>query len=133
MIRVWLATSLMLGDALVAGPAAAAGPLERCWAEVDTRVELQPCLDRLLEEAEAALETAVSAAEAAARELDDLTSSRAGNARKLAASQEAWRAYVDAECARRRAALEPGTGAGDVQLACRIELTEARAAALAGP
>lgn len=75
----------------------------------------------------------MSAAEAAARELDDLTSSRAENARKLAASQGAWRAYVDAECARRRAALEPGTGAGDVQLACRIELTEARAAALAGP
>lgn len=133
MIHPRLATLLLVGWMTSAWPAAAKSPLDRCWAEVRTRVELKPCLERLLQEAERALETALSAADVEARELDRLSSRRAENALKLSISQDAWRAYREAECARRRAAMEPGTGAGDSHLACRIELTQARAVELAEP
>lgn len=117
----------------VAGTFQAAGssyadesPLVHCWKEANTRIELAPCLRRLLSEAENRLERVQSKVERQAAELDHVTGNRTINVEKTRASDAHWRAYRDAECDRQSEAMSPGTGSGDVFLSCRIVLTNER-------
>jgi uncharacterized protein YecT (DUF1311 family) len=76
------------------------------------------CLDTLLQVAEQDLTQAYAQRFQEARELDAAAKNEdSTNAFRKAA--EAWRAYRDAECARR--------GAGDERKACMVELTRRRA------
>ena len=107
-------------------PLASESPLARCWKQADTRVELRPCLEKLLQDADDRLQKLQSKVERQAAELDRVTGSRADNVGKVRTSDVRWRAYRDAECDRRAQAMSPGTGSGDVYLACRISLANER-------
>lgn len=108
-------------------------PLAWCWDRVSTRPELAPCLEELLREAQARLAAKGAAVERGAAELDRVTGGRYDNVGRVRESDARWREYRDAECARQSAAMSPGTGSGDVLLACRVTLTNARIRQLGKP
>jgi len=129
--RFALAAAFLAAFTVASGALAQpSSPLDRCYGEAKRRLDVGPCLAKLLDQAEAKLEDALALAKRDARELDAVIGPRARNMEKLAASHEAWSRYREAECARRAEAMSPGTGSGDVQLACLVELTERRAAEL---
>jgi len=108
-------------------------PLVWCWDRVSTRPGLAPCLGNLLREAEGRLAAELAEAEREAAELDRVTDNRYENIRHIRESDTRWRAYRDAECDRQSAAMSSGTGSGDVLLACRVTLTNARIRQLGKP
>lgn len=108
-------------------------PLAHCWKQADTRIELAPCLKKLLHDAEDRLKSTRSQVERGAAELDRVTDYRWNNLEQTRASDVRWRAYRDVECDRQAQAMSPGTGSGDVYLACRIMLTKERIQHLGGP
>jgi uncharacterized protein YecT (DUF1311 family) len=105
---------------------ASASPLTYCWKKASMRIELAPCLKKLLADAEDLLKTTQSDVEHEAAELDRVTDYRSKNVARTRTSDERWRAYRDAECDRQAEAMSPGTGSGDVYLSCRITLTNDR-------
>lgn len=108
-------------------------PLAWCWDRVSTRPELAPCLEGLLQDADDRLARSLAEAEREADELDRVTGARVDNVGQLRESDARWRDYRDAECARQSAAMSPGTGSGDMLLACRVTLTNARIRQLGNP
>ncbi len=108
-------------------------PLAFCWKTASVRIALAPCLKKLLADAEDLLDTAQSHVEREAAELDRVTGYRSKNVARTRASDEHWRAYLDAECDRQAEAMSPGTGSGDVYLSCRITLTNDRVRQLGTP
>ncbi|MFI5315191.1 MAG: META domain-containing protein [Myxococcota bacterium] len=133
-----LTWTALVGIALAAGSARAKTPLEACYAASRDRLAVSACLERRVAESESALASALSAAERRMLELDAVSSgARAGAA--LAASQKAFIAYREANCAFAGAQLASGTGAGDVTRDCEIRMTDVRTrelgarAASAGP
>jgi len=108
-------------------------PLARCWKQVSTRVELAPCLGKLLADARSRLAIAQSRVQGEAAELDRVTGYRTKNIARTQASDSHWRTYRDAECDRQAEAMSPGTGSGDVYPACQIILTNEREKQLATP
>jgi len=108
-------------------------PLARCWKQANTRIELAPCLEKLLRDADDRLEKMHSEVARQAAELDRVTGYRSDNIGKFRASDARWHAYRDAECARQAQAMSPGTGSGDVYLACRITLANERTRHLGMP
>jgi len=108
-------------------------PLAWCWDRVSTRPELAPCLEKLLRDAEGSLAARRAEVEREAAALDRVTDGRYNNAGRTRESHARWRAYRDAECERQSAAMSSGTGSGDVLLACRIALTNARIRQLGKP
>lgn len=112
---------------------ASASPLAYCWKKASMRIELAPCLKKLLADAEDLLNTTQSDVEHEAAELDRVTDYRSKNVARTRTSDERWRAYLDAECDRQAEAMSPGTGSGDVYLSCRITLTNDRIRQLGMP
>lgn len=112
---------------------ASASPLAYCWKKASMRIELAPCLKKLLADAEDFLNTTQSDVEHEAAELDRVTDYRSKNVARTRTSDERWRAYLDAECDRQAEAMSPGTGSGDVYLSCRITLTNDRIRQLGMP
>jgi len=108
-------------------------PLAQCWKQADTRIELAPCLKELLHDAEDRLNRTQSQVERQAAELDRVMDYRSNNLEQTRTSDVRWRIYRDAECDRQAQAMSPGTGSGDVYLACRIMLTKERIQHLGGP
>ena len=108
-------------------------PLAWCWDRVSARTELAPCLEDLLREAESRLAARRGVVEREAAELDRVTESRYDNVGRARTSDARWRDYRDAECVRQSAAMSSGTGSGDVLLACRVTLTNARIEQLGRP
>ncbi len=117
----------------VGSAAAGESPLALCWQQASSRVALAPCLEKLLADARRRLSITQSRVEGEAAELDRVTSYRSKNVARTRASDEHWRAYRDAECDRQAEAMSPGTGSGDVYLACQITLTNERVKQLAVP
>jgi len=101
-------------------------PLATCWKQASSRVALAPCLEKLLVDAKIRLSIVRARIEAKAAELDRVTSYRTKNVARTRASDAHWQAYRDAECDRQAEAMSPGTGSGDVYLACQITLTNGR-------
>lgn len=101
-------------------------PLERCWRDAQTRTDLQPCLERLQSVATAALTAERIKADEAVQTLPEARQQQEAQD-WLAQSQAAWEAYRDAECSRRQRLVSPSSGTGDIQQACRVELTFSRA------
>jgi uncharacterized protein YecT (DUF1311 family) len=108
-------------------------PLTYCWKKASARIELAPCLKKLLAGAENLLNTTQSNVEREAAELDAVTGYRSKNVARTRTSDERWRAYLDAECDRQAEAMSPGTGSGDVYLSCRITLINDRVRQLGMP
>ncbi len=86
----------------------------------------RPCLEYLLQLAEADLTQAYALRFQEARERD---SKGGGEAAVLAyrKSNDEWRQYRDAECARQRELAPAGISADDYQLACTVDLSRRRA------
>jgi len=114
---------------LVSGGFATAGALDECWQVVTQRIDLPPCLEGLQVRADAELSDALTRATASQRRLDAATGNTAASD-SLRQAQLAFELYRELECTARRAQLASGTGAGDVYLACRVDLTRERVAAL---
>ena len=110
----------------VDSPARAEAALERCWRQASTRIVLQSCLRRLLEDAEDRLEVALAGTLRRAKELDQVSGDGSSNLARTLESDSRWREYRRSECMRRAQAMSPGTGSGDVLLACEIDLTNER-------
>lgn len=115
---------------LVAAPATG-GPLERCMTANEHRMAARQCLELHARAASGDLAAASDAATEAAARLADVTGREDARA-ALVASDEAFEGYVRAECGRRAAFMDAGTGAGDAALACRAELRGQRATTLWG-
>lgn len=120
-ILPWLSTSAAAQSA-----SGAESPLALCWKQASSRVALAPCLERLLADAKSRLSIVRARVEADAAELDRVTGYRTKNVARTRTSEARWQAYRDAECARQAEAMSPGTGSGDVYLACQITLTNER-------
>jgi heat shock protein HslJ/uncharacterized protein YecT (DUF1311 family) len=123
----WTVLAGLLLLATAAG--APASPLSECYAISASRVEIGPCLDRKLAEAEADLAAAVRAVRDRMTDLDRVTGrTDAGPAFERA--QERFLAFREANCAWQGAQLASGTGAGDATRDCLVHMTQARAAEL---
>ena len=109
---------------------AIADPTLEC-GQASSQVEIGACVNDMLERVDAALEVALSLASGAAQDLDDVTG-RAVYVPALAASQEAWTAYRDAQCEAVGASFGGGSGTGIGVAACRVGLGRARVAELMG-
>lgn len=95
--------------------------LAQCRRSDDLRPRTRSCLELLLRTAETDLTTVYAHRfqEANERGEQSLAAYRKSN--------DEWRQYRDAECARRRDHAPAGVAPADVQLACMVELTRRRA------
>ncbi|NBB71540.1 MAG: META domain-containing protein [Alphaproteobacteria bacterium] len=126
-----LAAVGMLAASPFAAAGAAADPSAACLAASESRVAASACLELRARAAAGDLAAATVAARDAAERLAEATG-RDAAVDALAASEAAFAAYLAAECDRRRAVMDAGTGAGDADLACRAELRTRRAERLWG-
>jgi uncharacterized protein YecT (DUF1311 family) len=95
--------------------------LAQCRRSEEVRAQTRSCLELLQRTAEQDLSVAYALRFQEANERGEQT---------LAAyrkSNDEWRQYRDAECARRRDFAPAGVSAGDAELACVVELTRRRA------
>jgi uncharacterized protein YecT (DUF1311 family) len=123
-VTVWL-----VGGWILSAAASADTPLADCYRRAATRLEVKPCLEAKLSQAEAALRRAEAAT---AREMEELAAvtGRDEASKAFEAAREAFSRHRQASCHWLRLRAEPGTGAGDIELDCRIRMTGARAAEL---
>jgi len=107
-------------------PRADPSALAQCTRDDTLRGKPRACLEFMLNVAEGDLTVVYAHRFQEARERDD------GTGKELAAdsfrkSNEEWRQYREAECARRRDQAPKGAATEDHQLACMVELTRRRA------
>jgi len=107
-------------------PRADPSALAQCTRDDTLRAKPRACLEFMLNVAEGDLTIVYAHRFQEARERDD------GTGKELAAdsfrkSNEEWRQYREAECARRRDQAPKGAATEDHQLACMVELTRRRA------
>jgi uncharacterized protein YecT (DUF1311 family) len=97
-------------------------PLDRCYEGASTRLEVAPCLEKMLAGAETELDKTQHQAR---KELESLAkvTGRHDALRDFDEAQRAFIRYRDAQCRFVEAQAEPGTGAGDMRLDCMIRLT----------
>jgi hypothetical protein len=111
----WAAAALAGALTLPVAPAVA-DPQAECYATSESRTAVTACLKLQARAAGGDLAAATEAAARAAERLADATG-RSAAVDALAASEAAFAAYLAAECGRRGAVVDAGTGAGDVALA----------------
>jgi uncharacterized protein YecT (DUF1311 family) len=107
-------------------PRADVQPLAQCTRDSAMRDKPQPCLEVLLRVAEEDLTQAYAVQFQDARERDQ----SAGNENAVTAfrkSNDEWKQYREAECARRIERGAKGAAPDDQRLACMVELTRRRA------
>ncbi len=97
----------------------------QCTRDGSVREKPRPCLELLLQIAESDLMTASANRFQDARERDH-GSGQEKAAERFRKSNDEWKQYRDAECARRREAAPQGMAPEDYQLACMIDLTRRR-------
>jgi uncharacterized protein YecT (DUF1311 family) len=107
-------------------PRANASALAQCTRDGALREKPRPCLEVLLQVAENDLMQMYAMRFQDARERDDKTKNEAAIAAYRKSNDE-WRQYRDAECARRRDYTPEGVAADDYQIACVVDLTRRRA------
>ena len=107
-------------------PRANPSALAQCTRDDTLRGKPRSCLEFMLNIAESDLTIVYAHRFQEARERDDGTGKEV-SADSFRKSNEEWRQYRDAECARRRDQAPKGTPAEDHQAACMVELTRRRA------
>lgn len=108
-----------------ASPTESESPLDQCYEGAPTHLEVAPCLEKMLAEAEVELDKAQHQARKELESLDKVT----GGREALEDFEEAQRAFIryrEAQCRFVEAQAEPGSSAGDMRLDCMIRLTRAR-------
>jgi len=106
-------------------PRANTSAMQQCQRSEGVRAQPRPCLEYLLQVAEMDLGQLYAAQFQDARGRD----LKAGNDDSIAAyrkSNDEWRQYRDAECARQRALAPAGIAPDDYHLACIVSLTRRR-------
>lgn len=106
-----------------------ADPSLECSLGSGSQVETGNCLAQVEKTVAEAMTVALGFVRSSAEELDQITG-RTVAVPALEASQAAWEAYRDAECAYAGALFGGGSGTGIEITSCRIELTRARTDAL---
>ena len=123
----WALVSLMLPTAFAGS--SAADPSFECSIVSGSQVETGNCLAEVEDRVNKVLEATLTIARSSATELDTVTGREVAEP-ALAASQEAWEVYRDAQCAFVGATFGGGSGTGIAIRSCRIELTRDRISAL---
>ncbi len=108
-----------------------ADPLDACWAQAESRLDVGPCLADQRRQSEAALAEIADRVMTAATELDRVTG-RSLAVPAFEQAEAAFAAYRDAQCGAVRAMAASGTGAGDFELACIVRLNRIRIDELSG-
>jgi uncharacterized protein YecT (DUF1311 family) len=103
-----------------------ASALSQCTRDREYRDKPRPCLEVLLQVAENDLTQSYAMRFQDARELDQKASNEAAIIAYRKSNDE-WKQYRDAECARRRDYAPQGVTADDYQMACVVDLTRRRA------
>jgi len=106
-------------------PRVDASAFAQCTRDGSVREKPRPCLELLLQIAESDLMTASAQRFQDARERDH-GSGQEKAAERFRKSNDEWKQYRDAECARRREDAPQGMAPEDYQLACMIDLTRRR-------
>ncbi len=128
-------TRAMPAPALVAvllaltAPAMAADPLGECYKSADTAIETQACLKRELDAVKKNYDDVVDRVANHARELDRVQSRKTA-LKAFTQANKSFERFVDDECGWVSASFGSGSGAGNAELACRINLLRLRAGAL---
>ena len=112
-----------------AAAAIESSPLQQCYGRSANRLEVGPCLERRLAEANAEMAAEVDAASPKMQGLDAVTG-RTEASSAFDRSQKAFNAYRADNCSWRAAQLGSGTGSGDAARDCMIRMALERAAEL---
>lgn len=99
-----------------------AGPLEDCYRGVESRIEVRPCLEALLSEADAELIEAEHARRGQLLELANVTG-RDDALKAFEMATNDFRAFRESACRFARVEAEPGTGAADFERDCLVRMT----------
>jgi uncharacterized protein YecT (DUF1311 family) len=126
----WLGRAALLAVWALLPSAVYADALGECGVMTEGEDELRQCLRTQLSISEQAMATALEAARQNVREVDQAMGQEIAEL-GLAASQQAWAAFRDAECGLRSALTGSGAAAEGLEVACRIEMTRERTDALA--
>jgi uncharacterized protein YecT (DUF1311 family) len=102
-----------------------ASAMAQCTRDDTTRASPRTCLQTLLEVAEQDLSQPYAERLTDARQRD-VAAGNEESSDRYRASNQAWLAYRDAECERRKDHTPAGLDPGDYQLACIVELTRRR-------
>lgn len=124
--RLWI---LGGAAALLAHGVASAAALDECYQRTQTRVEVTPCLQAAKKAATDEMLERVLAVEKSLADLEQVTG-RGGKVAALKQSQRDFERYLQSHCQVVLRAYDSGTGVGQAQLACEVDLLRARAAAL---
>jgi uncharacterized protein YecT (DUF1311 family) len=128
MTRAWVTPALVLVVATL--PAAvSAGALEECYQRTTARPEVTPCLNAAKKAATDAMREQFLAVRQSLEDLEKVTG-RGGKVAALKQSQRDFERYLQSHCQVVLQSFDSGTGAGQAQLACEVDLLRDRAAAL---
>jgi uncharacterized protein YecT (DUF1311 family) len=119
-------TSVVLAAALLAPTLASAGALEHCTRLAQTRLEVTPCLEAGKKAMTDAMLEQFLAVEQSLAELERVTG-RGGKVAALKQSQRDFERYLHSHCQVVLRAYDSGSGAGQAQLACEVDLLQGRA------
>jgi uncharacterized protein YecT (DUF1311 family) len=108
---------------------ASAGALEHCTRMAPTRLEITPCLEAGKKAMTDAMLEQFLAVEQSLIELEKATG-RGGKVAALKQSQRDFERYLHSHCQVVLRAYDSGTGAGQAQLACEVDLLQGRAESL---
>jgi uncharacterized protein YecT (DUF1311 family) len=123
--RITAATAILCAFALLsllASVPATGGPLNDCYRGAENRLDVRPCLEVLLTEADAQL---IEAEQFRRQQLAELANVTGRDAALKAFEQAAkdFRVFRESACRLARIETEPGTGAGDFELDCLVRMT----------
>ncbi|AOB33581.1 hypothetical protein AKI39_09740 [Bordetella sp. H567] len=104
--------------------------LDRCALAIGNqpRTAMQGCLKTQLKKAHDAMRAAYAQVESGLKKIDSAATPDA--LRALKHSQDSFNSFMHKECRRQGAAMLGGSGAGDMELACQVALTQWRATQL---
>ena len=105
---------------------AAAGALELCTRQAPTRLQVTPCLEAGKRAMTDAMLEQFLAVEQSLAELEKATG-RGGKVAALKQSQRDFERYLHSHCQVVLRAYDSGTGAGQAQLACEVDMLQGRA------
>jgi uncharacterized protein YecT (DUF1311 family) len=105
---------------------AAAGALELCTRQAPTRLQVTPCLEAGKRAMTDAMLEQFLAVEQSLAELEKVTE-RGGKVAALKQSQRDFERYLHSHCQVVLRAYDSGTGAGQAQLACEVDMLQGRA------
>jgi uncharacterized protein YecT (DUF1311 family) len=118
-------TVLLPGAMLFAAAPVLADPVGECQAITSSQVETGQCLQDTLGTAQYVMGVELEQAQQYADSIDQVTG-RPGARAALDQSQADWETFLGSNCAVRSAFAAGGSGSGQFQIGCAIDMTRAR-------